>query len=428
MRGRPPMRARCLLACGGVLLLAGCARRPSGTADAGRPAKTVQLLEVGTAPLPTKLPVTGVLAAQEELVLGLEVAGRLQSLAVDVGDIVAAGAVLAALDERDLQLAADRSRAAAVAAEARLGLGAGADLTTFDLEKTPAVREAQAVLVEAGLQRERIATIVQQKMQPGRELDVAEAALAVAESRLQRARDEMKTQLADVQLRRIEVQQAEKRLADSKVIAPWPGRIAARHAAVGQVLGAGAAVVTLLRIDPLRLQLRVPDRAAADVAAGQVVEFTVDGSESVSRTGTIVRQGPAIERGDRTRLVEAAVGNADGALLPGAFCRARIVTAAAVPVLVVPRSAVVSFAGVDRVFTVEPGVAKAEPGANRVGPGAPPVLVAKGHIVEIGRSLPAPPGDPAGEQVEVVRGIAAGARIVRVATGLAPAMPVVVQE
>lgn len=401
-------------ACFGSALVVGCVAACGGGAPQGqgggpvRPPRPVQLVEVGSAELPRQLVATGVLAAKEELVLGLEVGGRLATLPVDVGDRVEPGAVLASLDERDLQLALQRARVALAAAEARIGVQQGVDLDRFDVESTPAVREAKAVLTEASLNRDRVATIVQQNMQPGRELDVAEATRAVAESRLQRARDDVRTQIADAALRRVELKQAEKRLADSRVLAPWAGRIAARHVTAGQVVPAGAPVVTLLRTEPLRLQLRVPDRAASEVAIGQLVHFTVDGlgtpGQAEERQGRVERLGPSIERGDRTLLVEAEVGNADGALVPGSFCRARIVTAPAEAVVVVPKKSVVSFAGVDRVFVVEPR-SKTDP-----------TPVAKGRIVELGRTV--------GDRFEVRRGIAAGDRIVADATGLAPETPV----
>jgi RND family efflux transporter MFP subunit len=409
------------IASAGLLWLAslgGCSRAAAGPVAARAP-QPVQLHTVATAELPQVLVATGVLAAQEELVLGLEVSGRLARVPVDVGDRVPAGAELAVLEPRDLELAVQRAAATVVAAEARLALPAGGDVATFDIEATPAVTEAKAVLADAERQRERIAAMVQQSAQSGADLDTATANATIAASRLQRARDDMRTALADVVLRRVELLQAQQRLAQARLVAPFAGRVAARHAIAGQVLLAGAPVVTLLRVDPLRLQLRVPDRAAVAVAPGQRVEFTVDGSESVARSGRVVRQGPAIDRGDRTRLVEAEVDNADGALLPGAFCRAHIVTAPALPVVVVPRTAVVSFAGVDRVFSVE-----------SKGGGT----VAKGRIVELGRRLPPrarglDAQGPADEElVEIVRGLAAGDRIVRHAAGLSPATPVQVAE
>lgn len=395
--------ARAFLIVGPLVLAAACNGGQGGQSAPARPPVPVELTTAQTRELPRKAAVSGVLAAQEELVLGFEVTGRLATLDVDVGDVVAEATVVAALATREFELAVQRAKAAIAASEAKLGVKPGAELEGLDVEATPAVREANAVLVEARANRDRVAEMVQEKLQPMSQLETAEAVLGVANSRLQRARDEVQTWLAEARLARVEALQAEKRLADCQVKAPWPGRVAARHAAIGQVVRSGDPVVTLLRVDPLRLRLRVPDRLAADVAIGQTVEFTVDGAENVQRTGRIVRAGPAIDRGDRTRLIEAEVENADGALLPGAFCRAQIVTAAAQPVVVVPKTAVLTFAGVQRVFSVVEADGKSK---------------AKGRIVQIGRTV--------GDEVEVASGLAAGVAIVRDATGLTPEMPVVV--
>jgi RND family efflux transporter MFP subunit len=419
-----------------VLLLAAtaafaaCSRAPQAAGPVRAPV-AVRLVAAGTASLPTKVAVSGVLAAQEELVVGLEVAGRLATLPVDVGDVVAVDAVLATLAPREFELEIARAEASLAAAEAKLGVARGADFEQFDLEAVPSVREANAVVTEASLHRDRIATMVQGQINSGSDLETAAAALAVAESRLQRARDEVRTTIAETRLQRIELQLAQKRLADSTVEAPWAGRVAQRHVVAGQVLAAGAPVVTLLRVDPLRLRLRVPDRLAMGVVVGQTVEFTVDGDAAATpHQGTIVRAGPAIDRGDRTRLVEAEVANANGTLLPGAFCRAQIVTAAAVPVVTVPKAAVVTFAGVHRVFTVGPPAANrrpaggapaaAAPPAAAPPPAATPATVAQGRIVQIGRQV--------GDQVEVVKGLDAGTRIVADAVGLDPESSVTVVE
>lgn len=368
------------------------------------PPRVVRTAPVTTIELPRTIAVTGVLAPREELILGMQVGGRLQTLAVDVGDTVEPGALLAAMDPRDFELERDRASAAVVAANAKLGLHEGQPVADLDVEKAAPVLEAQATVREATVQRERVVTMVQEELSATAQLQTADATLAVAQSRLQAARDEVRTWIAEVQQRRVELTQANKRLHDATVHAPWRGRVAARHVAAGQVLAAGEPIVTLVRVDPMRLRLQVPDRLASEAAVGQTVEFTVDGRPGEQRSGRVARIGAAIDRGSRTLLVEAEVANADGALLPAAFCRARIVTAPAEPVIAVPRSSIVSFAGVDRVFTVET---------------VKDVRRAKGNIVQLGRQ--------AGDRVEVVQGIAAGAEIVVDAVGLAPGTPVTVE-
>ncbi len=383
-----------------ALLLLGCSQAPPGSPGASSARdvapRPVHLIEVGTTELPRHVAVTGVLSAQEELVLGMQVQGRLQTLAVDLGDAVEEGTVIAAMDPRDFALERDRALAAVIAAHARLGCAETQDLASIDVETTAPVKEAHAVVGEARLQRERIVTMVQEQLRASSDLETADATLAVATSRLQRARDEVRTWLAEARQRRVELDQAKKREQDARLQAPWRGRVAARHATAGQVLSAGAPVVTLLRTDPLRLQLAVPERLAGAVVVGQDVEFTVDGRLGEARTGKIVRLGAGVDRRDRTLHVEAEVANADRALLPGAFCRAHIVVRKAEPVVVVPRTAVVTFAGIDRVFTVP---------ATTTGPHK-----AKGAIVELGRDL--------GDRIEIVRGVAVGTRIVVDAQGL----------
>ncbi|HEX5054803.1 MAG TPA: efflux RND transporter periplasmic adaptor subunit [Planctomycetota bacterium] len=408
------MSTTLLRANGRAALLGALLATLPGCGDAGAGAKqrgvgqakpeVVHLHLVTTAPHDRTVQVTGTLSAQEELVLGMQVAGRLQTLAVDVGDHVDAGAEIAALDRRDFELECKLATATLATARARLGGDDAVDLAKFDIEATAPVREAQAVLQAAQVQRDRLVELVQENLRPPSELETADAALGVAKSRLQRSRDDVRTWYAEVLQRGIEVEQADKRLADSRLVAPWSGRIAARHATAGQFLAAGAPVVTLLRVDPLRLQLRVPERASAGVALGQRVEFTVDGREGETRSGRIVRAAAGVDRSDRTRSVEAAIANPDGSLLPGGFCRARIVTAEAEPVLVVPKTAVSTFAGIDRVFTVEPG----EPAR------------ARSRVVQVGRDF--------GDAWEVLQGVQAGDRVVLAAGGLVHDAAVVVVD
>jgi RND family efflux transporter MFP subunit len=373
-----------------ALLVAACGgRAPQGAVVPPAP-RAVQVVAAATEPVPRTLAVTGALAAQEELVLGMQVGGRLQHLRVDVGDLVEASAVVAELDPRDFELERARADASLRASHARLGIGVDEDLRSVDAEATAPVREAQAVLAEARLQRDRIADLVQEQLRPPAELETADAALLVAQSRLQRAREDVQALLAEAARARVELAQAQKRAEDARVRAPWRGRVAARHTTAGEVLAAGAPIVTLVRIDPLRLRLPVPERSVGEVVVGQRVRFTVDGLGDAVREGVVTRLGAVVDRGNRTRLVEAAVDNGDGALLPGAFCRAEIVTVPEQQVLVVPRGCVVLFAGVARAFTVEQ--AAGQPAR------------AEGRVVRLGREL--------ADRWEILAGLEAGTEVV----------------
>jgi membrane fusion protein (multidrug efflux system) len=85
----------------------------------------------------------------------------------------------------------------------------------------------------------------------------------------------------------------------------------------------------------------------------------VDGAERVY-AGRIVRLSPSITEQNRVLIVEAEVGN-DGSLRPGAFARADIITSDASMASVVPASAVVTFAGIEKVIMVRDGKAQEKP-------------------------------------------------------------------
>src|SRR5712671_4164065 len=386
-----------------VVVSAACSNGEAGSKNAARPqppAREVTLAQATTINLPRVLPVTGTLSPQEELVLGFQVAGRLLELKAEAGDRCEQDQQLAALDHRDFELEVQRAQAAVTTARMKLGLVDEVTPAQLDLEATATVREARAVLADARLARDRLQELVAQNLRAQSDLDAAVAAFEVAQSRVQRAHDDVRTWLGALQQSIVELEISKKRRQDAVISAPWPGKVALRQGTAGQFLAAGAPVFTLLRIDPLRLRLLVPERMSHEVLLGQNVLFTVDGEPAGEHQGKVVRTRPDIDRQSRTLLVEAEVENHDGSLRAGGFCRARIVVEERQEVVVVPRAAVLSFAGVDRVFVLKDGKASEQ-------------------LVTLGRD--------AGELVEVVQGLPAGSAVIGEARGLVAGTPVVVK-
>jgi RND family efflux transporter MFP subunit len=151
---------------------------------------------------------------------------------------------------------------------------------------------------------------------------------------------------------------------------------------VGEYLAAGAPVVTLVRLHPLRLRLALPEREAVSVRRGQGVQVTVEGDPGV-HPGVVARLAPAYVEQSRTLLIEAEVPNPQGALRPGSFAKAEVVLSQDDRVVAVPAAAIVTFAGVEKVLTVKDG--KSE--ERRVTTGRP-----LGDLVEIVAGLR--PGEP----------------------------------
>jgi RND family efflux transporter MFP subunit len=363
--------------------------------DASSDVASVPAIRVERTPLDRSVTVTGTLAAEEQVMLSLKVTGRLESMLVDLGSPVRRGQPIARLTPTDFELRLSQAEAALQQARARLGLDPAGTDDTIDVETTSVVRQAKASLEEARRQRERYATFVQRGISARAELETADAQLQIAEGRYQDALEEVRNRQAVLAQRRSEVALSRQQLEDTTLRSPIDGMVRERHAVAGEYRAAGTPVVTVVRQHPLRLQMSVPERAAANVRLGQPVRVTVEGDSTVY-TGRVARLSPAISEGTRTLPIEAEIPNETGQLRPGMFARAEIVTAEA-PAMVVPHSALVVFAGVEKLLLAKDG---------------------KVHEQRV-RS-----GRRVGDRVEILEGVAPGDLVITSPGGLAQGTPV----
>jgi RND family efflux transporter MFP subunit len=339
------------------------------------------------------------LAAEEQVMLSLKVTGRLEEMLVDLGSPVRRGQVIARLTPTDFELRLSQAEAALQQARARLGLEPAGDEDTVDVERTAVVRQARAALEEARRQRDRYATFVQRGISARADLETAEAQLQIAEGRYQDSLEEVRNRQAVLAQRRSELALARQQLEDTSLKSPIDGVVRERHAFAGEYRSAGTPIVTVVRQHPLRLQLAVPERASADVRVGQVVRVIVEGDAEAYR-GRVARLSPAITEGNRTLAIEAEVPNEAGRLRPGMFARAEIVTDEALGI-VVPQSALVVFAGVEKLLVVKDGKVHEQ-------------------RVRSGRRL--------GDRVEILEGVTIGDVVITAPGGLADGAAVRIAE
>jgi len=261
------------------------------------------------------LQVVGTLAARDEATVAAQVSGQIEKLHVDLGDTVTNGQELVSIDTTSYealvrQSAANLARANAGASNAARALQRAQDLQK---EKISSPSELDAAIAEAGRTQADVKS--------------AEATDAIARLNLER----------------------------SLVRAPFDGAIAQRLVAVGDYASVGMPLIRLVKIDPLRLQLEVPERESIAVRPGQDVRLSVEGDTNVY-TGRLGRIAPAVRQSDRMLQVEADVAN-PGALRAGLFARAHIVVDKSEESLSVPANAVVTFAGLEKVVIIEDGKA-----------------------------------------------------------------------
>ena len=347
-----------------ALGLSGCKSDYPASARQNRPADSKEARQVKTArvaetPFGETVTANGTLAAYDQTTISVKVPGRLQAISVDLGSVVRHGQLLAQIESDDYKLRVQQSEAALAQARARLGLSPEGTNDHVDPEQTATVRQARAVLDEAGFNRERAARLVAQGVIARAEYDSVDSVYKVAQGRYQDAIEEIRNRQALLSQRRSEVALARQQLADTSVYSPLDGIVQEKRTSVGEYLAAGTAVVNVVRIDPLRLRAEVPERASQTIRSGQNVRVTVEGDANVY-IGQIKRLSPVIAEQNRMLLVEADVRN-DGKLRPGSFARAEIVTNDAKMAVAVPTNAIVTFAGIEKVIVVQNGKALEKP-------------------------------------------------------------------
>jgi membrane fusion protein, multidrug efflux system len=302
-----PRAAHALLAVLPALVaVSSCSSGEAAPAPAAAEERVAQVRVLALAPrdVVDRVSLPADLLAYRRATLAAEVAGRVESVGADLGQAVRAGHALATIDERAL---------------------------------TQALAEAEAWQRQAQLQYERAQNLFERKAVTKAQLLDAVTNRDVAEARIANAR---------VQLEK------------ARVVAPWPGRVAARHVDVGAYVAPGAPLFEL--VDASRLRARALARAA-DVpflAVGREVELTVDALPGERLKARIDRLGAALDPESRTLEVEAEIANPGDRLRPGMFARLEVPRRELGGALVVPLAALVDLGGRKAVWVVEQGRAR----------------------------------------------------------------------
>lgn len=360
-------------------------------------AKGVTLVPVTELAIEQTVDISGNLDADEHVTVGVKMPGRLASIAIDLASPVTRGQIIARMETTDYQLRVEQASAAVAQIRAQLGLGPD-EKEKVNPENTAIVRQARATLGEAQANRVRARALSEEGLMTGMERDAAEAAAVRAETAVQSALEEVRIREATMRQRSSELRMARQQLDDTVIRSPLDGVVQERRARAGEYLAAGAPIAEIVRIDPLRLRVAVPEREAAGVKQGLPVRVSVQGDPAVYE-GTVARLAPALDPQSRTLLVESDIKN-PGSLRPGSLVSARIVVTST-PALTVPASSIVRFAGLAKVITVEDGKAREKQ-------------------VTTGRT--------SGDRVEVVSGLTLGESVVGRPGSLQQGQPVQVME
>lgn len=296
------------------------------------------------------LRVTGSLVADEQAEVSAEAPGRVVAVSVERGSRVSQGAVLVRISATETSAQLQEAEANAAQIEARLGLSAG---EPFDPKRVPDVMNAKASLDLAEAEFGRIKSLLDQKVVSQSEYDQRRAQVDVARQQFQVAQNVAEQSYRSLQAARARIELARKAQADTIIRAPFSGLVAERLVSVGDYVTRGAHVATVVRVDPMRVELTVPEQAVALVKTGQPVQIAVDAYPGQTFAAKVRFVSPSLRTDQRALTVEAVADNPDGRLKPGLFATALIQQPTSTPALLVPATAVEAVAGTSRAYVIK---------------------------------------------------------------------------
>lgn len=356
-----------------------------GAAAADVAAVSVTAVTVTEQPITRFIRVSGTLTPQEDAEVAAEIAGRVVATPVERGSLVRLNDDLIRIASADAHAQAREAQANAAQIEARLGLAGGG---AFDVERVPEVANAKAGNQLAQNDYSRAKRLFDGKLLSQSEFDQRSMQVEAAERQYDVAKNSAAQQYQALMGARARVAMAQKALADTVVRAPFAGAIGERFVSVGDYVTKGTKVASVLRIDPLRVELTVPEQYVSAVAAGRAVTFEVDAYPGETFTGQVRYVSPSVTTATRALTLEAIVTNTNGRLKPGFFATARIEEELKRPGILVPAAAVRTVAGTARVFVIA---------ADRAEERAEERIVMTGQVV--------------GDQIEIATGLKAGERV-----------------
>lgn len=337
-----------------VLTAAGC---QSSDTPSTPPASAVApvsgpLLTIEAIPWPIVARVQGSLFADEVSTIAARVVGRIVEVDCDLGDSMAAGSVLVRLDDTEYKLKVIQAEAQLAQVRAAIGLKSDEPVDGLNPFNSPPVRETKALLDEAQQQVARLKKLFEQGAIVATDLEAAQSAEQVADARYNSSLNSVREKMALVEVQAAQLQLAEQQLNDTVVLAPLDGVVLSRSVAVGTYVQAGQPIVELAKISPLRFRASVPERFARQLRVGQPVLLNFSGDE---RQTQVARISPALDPASRSLVFEANVLNENNALRSGLFGQAEVILDQRSTAIAVPSSALVRFAGVDKVWRVADG-------------------------------------------------------------------------
>jgi multidrug efflux system membrane fusion protein len=374
-----------------ALLLAACKgeRAAQVLGPQSAVARGVRVEAVGPEPVRETIEVVGTVRSKTQTLVASKVQGYVREVRVREGDLVEAGNLLIAVEEREFRAQVDRDHAAVE--EAVSGLD---EVRRLLEEAEAALRSAKADHEYAAATAARYRRLIDQHLVAAQDYEQMEARRKSTEAAVEQGRARILSLRAREQqmLRRIEHERAQLRisevsLGDTRIVAPSTGVVVSRRVEPGNVAVPGQALLVLDDPRHYRLEAEVGESAMGAIRLGQRVPVTLD-SIGQALEGSVVEIVPASDPASRSVTVKLELPSLPS-LRSGLFGRASFATGERMALLA-PAGALVDRGQLTGVYVVDDQ------------------SVARFRLVTAGARR--------GDRVEVLSGLSPGERLV--ATGV----------
>ncbi len=335
-----------------AVVLTGCAKKETAAAKKETGPVAVRVGKVGSRTITRSVESVGTLFPFDEAIISAEIDGRIESVSADLGDLVPQGFILARINDEEQRYLVAQQEAQLRQSLERLGLKDENDRVK-DVTQTPDVRRAKADLYEAETRYKRTRELVDQGIGPKSDLDQAQARFQSLQAAYDQTLNQTRNLIQEVQRFKASLELQRKKLRDAAVRAPFAAYLKERQAVAGAFVRANTPLFTLVKIDPLRLRIEVPERMAPWVKIGQAAQVTVEAYADRVFTGRVSRIAPTVDQAKRTFIVEALIENGRNELKPGSYARAKLTTDKVESVRVVPARALNYVLGSNKAYVVK---------------------------------------------------------------------------
>jgi multidrug efflux pump subunit AcrA (membrane-fusion protein) len=336
INGKPSHLLACVVA---VLFLGGCARQ-SASAERVQPDPiAVRIATPKHVQVPAEVVVSGTVETPSApTTLAFPVSGKVIRVGPREGDFVKAGEVLAVIDPADYQFAVEAAIAQTALARAQ---SEKASLSA----RPEVVEQARANLAQTEDEFQRMKALYEKKSLTPNDFKKYETAYSNAQQ--QYGQSKQGAQREDKAAAKAALEEAEaaeriarKRLSDSTLTAPISGFVSKRNIEQGAMANSGTSVYTIVELDPVEIQVGIPETDIRLIHRGQKAIVTAPAFPGATFSGLVHILNVSAEPQTRTYMARIRVPNQGARLLVGMITEARIVGDGEVDFLTLPGTSI----------------------------------------------------------------------------------------